>query len=381
MVTHEANNKSLSDAEVIIKKIASEKNVAVTLKKIGSSEEYTIKTSKNNAEIFSSSREIVLNKSFYMVTVKKLTSIPNLQNVEVVKDILNFEFVVLFILLLIIDFVLYMNYAKPLVRLRDEILQYRNGKTVKTHVTRRDELGQLQSSFYEFMDSLNEEKQIQDRIIASISHDIKTPLTSVLGYSENLIKKELPPERKNRYLNTIYNQAKDIEGIVEEFDEYIADKLDMELHRQKYTVKYLCGMLKDEYSELLTERSMGFEIEYDSSFNGSVSIDLVKFRRVVANIIGNSIRHANTQKLKISITVWKKSNKLFFKISDNGGGVKEDVLPQIFQPFYTSDKSRRVSGLGLSICKDIIYAHGGSITAENNSDNGLSVIFSIQLEE
>ena len=373
----ESNNRSLNYALEKINNIASQKNVAISLKKIGTDEVYNIKTSKNNSETFSASREIHLDNGFYMLTVKRLMNVPNLGNSDIVKDILYFEFVILFIMLLILGLVLYLSYTKPLVKLSSEIKQYKNGKAVKTEASRRDELGELQNTFYEFMDTLDEEKKIQDRIIASISHDIKTPLTSVLGYSENLIKKELPPERKKKYLTTIYSQAKDIEGIVEEFDNYISNKLDSQLHQQKYSVKYICDMLKDEYSQHLAERNMTFELMNNCSLDCSIYIDLSKIRRVFANIIGNSIRHANTEKLNITITVWENAREIFFKISDNGHGVKADELTYIFEPFYTSDKSRKVSGLGLSICKDIIEAHGGKITAENNIIEGLSVIFSI----
>ncbi|WP_264851091.1 sensor histidine kinase [Clostridium omnivorum] len=373
----ESNNKSLKYALEKINNIASQKNVAISLKKIGTDEEYTIKTSKNNSETFSASREIRLDNGFYMLTVKRLMNVPNLGNSDIVKDILYFEFVILFIMLLILGLVLYLSYTKPLVKLSSEIKQYGTEKTFKTEWARRDELGQLQNTFYKLMNNLNEEKKIQDRIIASISHDIKTPLTSVLGYSENLLKKELPPERKKKYINTIYNQAKDIEGIVEEFDNYISNKLDSQLHQLKYSVKYICDMLKDEYSQYLAERNMTFELVNNCHLNCSISMDLSKVRRVFANVIGNSIRHANTEKLNITITVWEKASEIFYKISDNGYGVKEDELQHIFEPFYTTDKSRRVSGLGLSICKDIIEAHGGKITAENNSIGGFSIIFSM----
>lgn len=376
-VQKEVNNKELSYALNVIKSAASEKNVSINLKKIGSEDTYSFSTTDDNSETFSASQEVILNNSFYMLTVRKLTNIPKLGNIEIVKDILYFELIIVFIMLLMLTFVLYINYAKPLVSLSDEIKGYENRKFIKLRIARKDELGQLQNSFYELMDNLKKEKQIQDRIIASISHDIKTPLTSVLGYSENLLKKELPPERKKKYLTTIYNQAKDIEGIVEEFDNYISNKLDSELQKQKYSIKYICDMLRDEYSTQLTERNVRFSVINNCNTNTSILIDLGKFRRVIANIIGNSMRHANVEKININITVCEKQSNVFFKISDNGEGVKKEDIQFIFEPFYTSDKSRRISGLGLSICRDIIETHGGKITAKN-SDDGFSVTVSLE---
>ncbi|OJU17715.1 MAG: hypothetical protein BGN88_00230 [Clostridiales bacterium 43-6] len=221
--------------------------------------------------------------------------------------------------------------------------------------------------------TLCEEKQLQNRIIASISHDIKTPLTSVLGYSERITKKELTIEKQRKYIETIYNQAKDIEAIVDEFDDYLGASLPNKGEQRNYSVNYLRKMLQDEYASQLSEQHILFLVENKCENHRAIHIDLLKLRRVFANIIGNSIRHAKVKDVKISLTTESSQGHLFFTLADNGGGVSDSDLPHIFEPFYTSDKSRRVSGLGLSICKQIIEGQDGTITAFNNDQGGLSV--------
>ena len=108
-----------------------------------------------------------------------------------------------------------------------------------------------------------------------------------------------------------------------------------------------------------------------------ISVDLSKFKRVFSNTITNSIRHYNNDKKILIINInEQKDGKIKFEIADNGTGCKED-LQKIFEPLYTTDKSRKISGLGLSICKEIIESHSGTIKAENNKMGGFSIIFTI----
>ena len=102
-------------------------------------------------------------------------------------------------------------------------------------------------------------------------------------------------------------------------------------------------------------------------------IDNAQIKRVFSNIINNSIKHASTEHISIQICY----NSGVFEVSDNGGGVMEEKLQKLFDPFYTSDNSRHVAGLGLAICKSIVEAHNGTITAKNNDRGGLSIIFTL----
>ena len=99
------------------------------------------------------------------------------------------------------------------------------------------------------------------------------------------------------------------------------------------------------------------------------------------NVIGNSIKHMedNTKEKEIKILFERKNDKVLISINDNGHGVDEKDLDKIFEELYTSDKGRKVAGLGLSICKRIVEGHNGKIWAENNNDGGLSIKFEIRI--
>ena len=100
-------------------------------------------------------------------------------------------------------------------------------------------------------------------------------------------------------------------------------------------------------------------------------------RRVFGNIIGNSLKHFSMRDPSIAVFCSKQENYIIFSIEDNGTGVSEEELQKMFDPFYTSDKSRSVAGLGLSLSKEIVEACNGSIWAENNETGGLCVKISL----
>lgn len=291
-------------------------------------------------------------------------------------ELIQFELIILVFIIIVLGVLIYLIYAKPLIKLNRSVKRYRLQAIEVTK--RKDEIGQLQNSFALLSSELLDEKQAQNRIIASISHDIKTPLTSVLGYSENLIKKELPEDRVKHYLKVIHSRAKDIEEILQDFDTYIEGKLSSDLHLQSYPITYIEEMLRMEYQNELVSSGIDFQIQNYCKPSDNILVDLAKLRRVFANLIGNALKH-NKKKtiLKVNIEISRRQGITTFHISDNGKGIEGNDLLHIFEPFYTTDQGRTVSGLGLSICQNIIKAHSGEIKAENNESGGLSIWFTI----
>lgn len=125
------------------------------------------------------------------------------------------------------------------------------------------------------------------------------------------------------------------------------------------------------------DKNINLEISSTCS-QREITVDLVKLKRVFGNIINNSVTHFNGRDGLIKINVLSRANMIRFEIADNGGGVKTETdLKRIFEPLYTTDPSRKISGLGLSICKQIISSFDGRIYAKNNEIGGLSIIFLI----
>ncbi len=373
------NGKSVKDAEQYLSEYQGNGGLIFILKNTDNGEITEINPRNASKVGFAAIELVVLDGTQYVFLVQRDVAVLNLRSHTAITDLIYFECLVMFVILILAGVILYFRWVKPLVRLRDNMNQYNPEKPPRTSVYRKDEIGQLERSFNSLLKSLNLEKQTQKRIIASISHDIKTPLTSVMGYAERLIKKEFEKEKQIAYLNTIYSQARDIEAVVLDFDDYLGNGLESKLKPELYDTAYIGQMLSDEYVRQLGEKGIGISIKNSTNPGSKIKVDLAKLRRVFANIIGNAIRHGNTENLSIIIAVEEIEDHLKFTVSDNGQGVPESELPYIFEPFYTSDKSRRISGLGLSICKNIILSHGGRISAGHNQNGGLTISMELPL--
>jgi signal transduction histidine kinase len=137
-------------------------------------------------------------------------------------------------------------------------------------------------------------------------------------------------------------------------------------------------MLLLEYQKELGSGGIEFTVDNQCKADETASVDLAKLRRVFANLIGNSIKHnRNQDQLQIAVTIKNTEGRLTFCVADNGKGIHKEDMVHVFEPFYTSDSSRSVSGLGLSICKSIIEAHQGGIWAENNYLSGFKIFFTL----
>lgn len=266
--------------------------------------------------------------------------------------------------------------TKPLKKLIDNIKGYRSGNRMN-RVQRNDEIGELHNSFANLTNQLDEEKSAQNRIIASISHDIKTPLTSVMGYTEFLKNPNLPDARREKYINTIYTKALEIQDTVLGFDDYLSHNLDLNLKREFMTVEELLSFASESIKTDTVNSGASVSYAIDGCNSDQIYADKARLRRVFTNVAGNSLRHADKSGLEITLSAARRGEEIVVKITDNGCGVKPDQLEKIFEPLYTTDTSRSVAGLGLSICREIIGSHGGSIWAESEYGKYFSVCFTL----
>ncbi len=277
-------------------------------------------------------------------------------------------------------FLLFFLVIAPLIRLRKTMREYYQSGKPPQRTVRSDEIGRLQNTFAELTAIAEQKDQAQRRLIASISHDIKTPLTSVLGYSERLCSAELTPERREQYIGLIHEKALRIKAVVDEFDDY----LDVGLHDPDpmplMTAGELCRRLRQEYDEELRDAGVTFRVQCYTP-KAQIICSWEQMRRLFGNLISNSISHAGADRLELVVQCRQEGDRLLLTFRDNGRGVPPELLGQIFEPLYTSDKGRKVSGLGLSICKSIVKAHGGSIHAENIPEGGLLIGMSLPCVE
>lgn len=364
-------NQEYDNYEDLIVKLDSISNISYSVE----SEEHAIKEGgkyQDDDKVILSELIEIENKNYLL----KIYSNTTFGVSEFVVSILKVHAAVTILVTIAIGFMIHQLVLKPLTNLIFEMKNYKFGKKPKKNKKVKNEIDIIQNEFVELTNALDEEKNEQHRIIASISHDLKTPLTSVIGYSNLMLNKNMTKEQLIKYNEKINSKSKNMKDILNNFDEYLINNTQV-LKTETIKIKDLLEQLEEDYRFDLKSANIDFIVESNCD-EEYIQIDIKKIRRVFANIIDNSVRYIKINGI-IKIKVLEDEEIYKFIISDNGKGVDENIIHKIFNPLFTTDNSRKISGLGLSICKDFIELHGGNIMAYNNL--GLTVEFTIPKEQ
>ncbi len=283
----------------------------------------------------------------------------------------------------------YRSILKPLGQLQEATKQIRDGNLDFTlEVEDDDEIGQLCQNFEEMRIRLKEttEEKIQydkesKELISNISHDLKTPITAIKGYAEGILDGVASsPEKLERYIRTIYNKANDMDGLIAELTFY--SKIDTNKIPYAFAKINVADYFGDCIDEVgLDLEARGVELGYFNYVDEDVLViaDAEQIKRVVNNIIGNSLKYMDKKKGIINIRILDVGDFVQVEIEDNGKGIGQKELPYIFDRFYRTDSSRNSatggSGIGLSIVKKIIEDHGGKIWATSKQGIGTEIHF------
>lgn len=253
-----------------------------------------------------------------------------------------------------------------------------------------DEFAKVCSEFDEMRIRLKDsiEKQLKyeenrKELIVGISHDIRTPLTAIKGYVQGLrdgVAKT--PEKQKKYLDTIYAKTNDINSLVESL--FIFSKLDTGSFPFNFQKIHISNYVENFYNLVREEfLGKGIEISFQNNceYNNMVKLDCKEMNRVFLNILENSVKYKKDDLGLVTIKLYERENRVVIEIADNGKGVSDDELSNLFLSFYRGDSSRtnpsEGSGLGLSISKHIVEAHDGEIMAENMNGLTLKIILPI----
>lgn len=224
------------------------------------------------------------------------------------------------------------------------------------------------------------EKQNRE-LISNISHDLKTPITAIKGYVEGIMDGVADtPEKMDKYIKTIYNKANDMDRLINELTIYSGiDNNRIPYHFHRINVADYFGDCVEEVG--LDLESKNIELNYSNLVSPDTMIiaDPEQIKRVINNIIGNSIKYMEKEKGVIDIRILDEVDSIRVEIEDNGKGIAAKDLPNIFERFYRTDASRNSSkggsGIGLSIVKKIVEDHGGYIWATSKEDEGTCLHF------
>lgn len=236
----------------------------------------------------------------------------------------------------------------------------------------------------ESLDEKFEHEQKNKELVSNISHDLKTPITSIKGYVEGIMDGVADtPEKMSKYIKTIYDKANDMDRLINELTTYSG----IDTNRIPYTFRRIS--VADYFGDCVEEvgldlESKNIQLNYEDLVDPAVQIiaDPEQLKRVINNIISNSVKYMNKEKGVIDIRILDEVDAIRVEIEDNGMGIAAKDLPNIFERFYRTDASRNSSkggsGIGLSIVKKIIEDHGGYIWATSKEGEGTCMHFVIR---
>ena len=292
---------------------------------------------------------------------------------------------------------LYRSIIRPLNLLTIATNKIKDGDldfTLPTEGDSTDELEQLCEDFEEMRIQLK--KQIDTRLqyeqdtielISNISHDLKTPLTAIKGYTEGILDGVADtPEKQKKYLRTIYTKAADMAVLVDELSFF--SKIDTNIVPYNFQIINADDFFNDCVEEMSLDTEVkNVTLDYISKLKPGQRIiaDLEQLRRVMNNLIGNSVKYMDKENGSIVILAEDNGDSVKISVQDNGSGIDEKDIPFIFDRFFRADSSRNSkkggTGLGLAITKKIIEDHNGTISAKSFPGKGTSISFTLLKEE
>ncbi len=303
-------------------------------------------------------------------------------------SLLNISYLMLIILFLlsmiILIFFTEMVYL-PLRKITEATEQYASGNMhYEFQIDSEDEIGYLGATLTYMASEIARSEDDQKKFVANVSHDFRSPLTSIKGYLEAMLDGTIPPELYEKYLNIVLNETERLTKLTESL--LTLNNLNtkgMLLEKSIFDINKVIRNTAASFEVTCKHKAIAIELILtgDELF---VSADIGKIQQVLYNLLDNAIKFSHPDSI-IKIETNEKHNKVFVSVKDHGIGIPKDALKLIWDRFYKSDLSRgkdkKGTGLGLSITKEIIQAHGEHINVISTEGVGSEFIFSLPVAD
>lgn len=299
-------------------------------------------------------------------------------------SLLNISYILLVILfllsLIILIFFTEMVYL-PLRKITEATEQYASGNMhYEFQIDSEDEMGYLAATLSYMASEIARSEDDQKKFVANVSHDFRSPLTSIKGYLEAMLDGTIPPEMHEKYLNIVLNETERLTKLTNGL--LMLNNLNtkgMLLDRTDFDLNQIIRSTAASFEGTCRKKTIAIELILtgDTMY---VNADMGKIQQVFYNLLDNAIKFSHNDSV-IKIETNEKSNKVHVSVKDSGIGIPKDDLKFVWDRFYKSDASRgkdkKGTGLGLSITKEIIHAHGEHINVISTQGVGSEFIFSL----
>jgi signal transduction histidine kinase len=254
----------------------------------------------------------------------------------------------------------------------------------RIHVENKDEVGELAESFNFMAESLDKYEKTRQEFIANISHDIRSPLTSIRGFIEAIYDGTIPPEEHNHYLKIVIEETQRLSKLANDLVDLSRMQAGaMTLDRCDFDINNLIRESLDMMEPRFMDKNLYADAVFDEE-STMVNADPEKIKRVLQNLIDNAIKFTDEEG---SITVETKVNKAKAEVyvKDTGKGISDEEMKHVFERFFKADASRGLDksgvGLGLSIVKEFIKAHDETVEVHQRPEGGTEFVFTLPLAQ
>ncbi len=245
-----------------------------------------------------------------------------------------------------------------------------------------DEIGELADTINEMSAQIAQSEKTQTEFISSVSHELRTPLTAITGWGETLLSsEEMDPTETRRGMAIILREARRLTGMVEELLEFTR------IQDGRFTLNVTMSDILSEFEDTVFMygsrlKQEGILLEYLENEDEipEIPCDAARIRQVFLNILDNAAKHGGEGK-KITASIHREEEDVVVRIRDFGPGIPEEELPHVKMKFYKGSSKARGSGIGLSVCEEIVTMHGGTLTLENADGGGTLVTVALPMGE
>lgn len=307
------------------------------------------------------------------------------RSVESLKDFFVHRLLIMVLCVYLFSFIIFLGIHffiyKPLRKITEAATQYASGNLdVVIPVNSQDEMGYLSASLNYMSAQLKDMEDYQKKFIANVSHDFRSPLTSIKGYVEAMADGTIPPEMQDKYLKIILFETERLTDLTKDLltlNEF--DTKHLLLTKTEFDIQQLIRDTATSFEGTCAGKRISIDLLF-ASRNLPVYADKSKIQQVLYNLLDNAIKFSEFDS-SITIETTERGDKVYISVKDNGIGIPRASLNKIWERFYKTDLSRgkdkKGTGLGLSIVKEIIQAHNENINVISTEGVGTEFVFSL----
>lgn len=270
---------------------------------------------------------------------------------------------------------------RPLRKITEAAKQYASGNLdYEIPVNSQDEIGYLSASLNYMSSHLKDMEDYQKKFVANVSHDFRSPLTSIKGYVEAIADGTIPPEMQGKYLGIILFETERLTDLTRDLltlNEF--DTKDLLLNKEDFNLHDMIKHVAESFEGICTNKKISIELVFAAKVL-NVYADRRKIQQVLYNLLDNAVKFSDPDST-VTIETTERNEKVFVSVRDEGIGIPKENLNKIWERFYKSDLSRgkdkKGTGLGLAIVKEVIQAHNENINVISTEGVGTEFIFSL----